>query len=160
MDALTGSEARVADELSRLGMASEVRVMPASTRSAADAAAAVGCDVSQIVKSVIFRSVPDDEPILVLASGINRVDEGLLAEIVGGPVERATAEFVRARTGYAIGGVPPVGHVQQIPAYLDEDLLAHPVVWAAAGSPRAVFSVAPTDLVRVTGAKVAALAAT
>jgi prolyl-tRNA editing enzyme YbaK/EbsC (Cys-tRNA(Pro) deacylase) len=160
MDALGGSEARVAEELSRLGIASEVRVMPASTRSAADAAAAVGCEVSQIVKSLIFRSVRSDEPILVLASGANRVDEGLLAEIVQGPVERATAEFVRARTGYAIGGVPPVGHVQPIGAYLDEDLLAHPLVWAAAGSPRAVFSLTPADLVRVTGAKVAALAAT
>jgi prolyl-tRNA editing enzyme YbaK/EbsC (Cys-tRNA(Pro) deacylase) len=160
MDALAGSEARVAEELNRLGIASEVRVMPASTRSAAQAAAAVGCDVSEIVKSLIFRSVNSDEPILVLASGANRVDESRLAEFVGGPVERATAEFVRARTGYAIGGVPPVGHVQRIGAYLDEHLLSHPVVWAAAGSPRAVFSVTPADLVRVTGAKVVALAAT
>jgi len=133
--------------------------MPASTRSAAEAAAAVGCDVSQIVKSLIFRSVEGDEPILVLASGANLVDESRLAQIVGGPVERATAEFVRARTGYAIGGVPPIGHLQRIDAYLDEHLLAHPVVWAAAGSPRSVFSVAPADLVRVTAAKVVALAA-
>src|ERR1700733_9898329 len=98
MDGLAGSEARVAEELNRLRIASEVRVMPASTRSAAEAAAAVGCDVSQIVKSLIFRSIESDEPILVLASGANRVDESRLAEIVGGPVERATAEFVRART--------------------------------------------------------------
>jgi prolyl-tRNA editing enzyme YbaK/EbsC (Cys-tRNA(Pro) deacylase) len=160
VDALAGSEARVAEELGRLGIASEVRVMPASTRSAAEAAAAVGCDVSQIVKSLIFRSVNSDEPILVLASGANRVDEGRLAELVGGPVERATAEFVRTRTGYAIGGVAPIGHFQPIGAYLDEHLLSHLVVWAAAGSPRAVFSVAPADLVRVTGAKVVALAAT
>ena len=95
----------------------------------------------------------------MLASGANRVDEDRLAEIVEGPVERATAEFVRARTGYAIGGVPPVGHVQRIDAYLDEHLLSHPVVWAAAGSPRAVFSVTPAELVRVTDAKVVALAA-
>jgi prolyl-tRNA editing enzyme YbaK/EbsC (Cys-tRNA(Pro) deacylase) len=160
VDELSSSEARVAEELNRLGIASDVRVMPASTRSAAEAAAAVGCDVSQIVKSLIFRSVKSDEPILVLASGSNRVDESLLAEIVGGPVERAAAEFVRARTGYAIGGVPPVGHAQLIDAYLDEHLLAHRVVWAAAGSPRAVFSVTPADLVRVTAAKVVALAAT
>jgi prolyl-tRNA editing enzyme YbaK/EbsC (Cys-tRNA(Pro) deacylase) len=160
VDELSSSEARVAEELNRLGIASDVRVMPASTRSAAEAAAAVGCDVSQIVKSLIFRSVKSDEPILVLASGANRVDESLLAVIVGGPVERATAEFVRARTGYAIGGVPPVGHVQPIGAYLDEHLLAHHVVWAAAGSPRSVFSVRPADLVRVTAAKVVALAAT
>ena len=159
MDGLAGSEGRVAEELNRLGIASEVRVMPASTRSAAEAAAAVGCDVSQIVKSLIFRSVEGDEPILVLASGANLVDESRLAQIVGGPVERATTEFVRARTGYAIGGVPPIGHLQRIDAYLDEHLLAHPVVWAAAGSPRSVFSVAPADLVRVTAAKVVALAA-
>jgi prolyl-tRNA editing enzyme YbaK/EbsC (Cys-tRNA(Pro) deacylase) len=156
----TGSEARVAEELRRLGISSEVRVMPASTRSAADAAAAVGCDVAQIVKSLIFRSIDSDGPVLVLASGANRVDEGRLADIVGGPVERATAEFVRTRTGYAIGGVPPIGHVQGIDTYLDENLLAHPVLWAAAGSPRAVFSVAPDELVRVTAAKVVALAAT
>jgi prolyl-tRNA editing enzyme YbaK/EbsC (Cys-tRNA(Pro) deacylase) len=156
----TSSEARVAEELHRLGIASEVRVMPASTRSAVEAAAALGCDVSQIVKSLIFRCIDSDGPILVLASGANRVDEGRLAEIVGGPVERATAEFVRARTGYAIGGVPPIGHVQSIDAYLDEHLLAHPVVWAAAGSPRAVFSVTPAELVRVTAAKVVTLAAT
>jgi prolyl-tRNA editing enzyme YbaK/EbsC (Cys-tRNA(Pro) deacylase) len=160
VDALAGSEARVAEELNRLGIASEVRVMPASTRSAAEAAVAVGCDVSQIVKSLIFRSVEGDEPILVLASGANRVDVSRLAEIVQGPVERATAEFVRARTGYAIGGVPPVAHLERVDAYLDEDLLSHPVVWAAAGSPRAVFSLTPAELVRVTKAKVAALAAT
>jgi prolyl-tRNA editing enzyme YbaK/EbsC (Cys-tRNA(Pro) deacylase) len=160
MDALAGSEARVAEELTRLGITSEVRVMPASTRSAAEAAAAVGCDVSQIVKSLIFRAIESDEPILVLASGANRVDESRLAEIVQGPVQRATAEFVRARTGYAIGGVPPVAHLEQVDAYLDEHLLSHPVVWAAAGSPRAVFSVTPAELVRVTGATVVALAAT
>ncbi|HUC13887.1 MAG TPA: YbaK/EbsC family protein [Acidimicrobiales bacterium] len=160
MSELAGGEARVAEELNRLGIAGEVRVMPASTRSAAEAAAAVGCDVSQIVKSLIFRSINGDSPILVLTSGANRVDEGRLAEIVGGPVERATAEFVRARTGYAIGGVPPIGHLQTIDAYLDEHLLAHPVVWAAAGSPRAVFAVTPAELVRVTAAKVVALAAT
>jgi prolyl-tRNA editing enzyme YbaK/EbsC (Cys-tRNA(Pro) deacylase) len=160
MTELAGGEARVAEELTRLGIAGDVLVMPASTRSAAEAAAAVGCDVTQIVKSLIFRSINSDRPILVLASGANRVDEGRLAEIVGGPVERATAEFVRARTGYAIGGVPPIGHLQTIDAYLDEHLLAHPVVWAAAGSPRAVFAVTPAELVRVTAAKVAALAAT
>jgi prolyl-tRNA editing enzyme YbaK/EbsC (Cys-tRNA(Pro) deacylase) len=160
MSELSSSETRVAEELDRLGIASEVRVMPASTRSAADAAAALGCDVSQIVKSLIFRSVNSDTPILVLASGANRVDEGRLAEIVGGPVERATPEFVRASTGYAIGGVPPLGHIKRIGAYMDDHLLAHRLVWAAAGSPRAVFSVTPADLVRVSGAEVVSLAAT
>jgi prolyl-tRNA editing enzyme YbaK/EbsC (Cys-tRNA(Pro) deacylase) len=160
VDELGASEARVAEELNRLGIESEVRVMPTSTRSAAEAAAAVGCDVSQIVKSLIFRSIESDKPILVLASGANRVDESRLAEIVGGPVERATAEFVRARTGYAIGGVPPIGHLNRTDSYLDEQLLSHQVVWAAAGSPRSIFSLTPADLVRVTEAKVVAIAAT
>lgn len=158
MDALTGSAARVADELRRLEVAADVKVMPASTRSAVEAAAAVGCNVSQIVKSLIFRCAGTDEPILVLVSGSNRVDEARLGQIVADQVERASAEFVRARAGYAIGGVPPVGHIQPLSAYVDEDLLQHSVVWAAAGAPRAVFAIAPDDLVRVTSAKVVAVA--
>jgi prolyl-tRNA editing enzyme YbaK/EbsC (Cys-tRNA(Pro) deacylase) len=160
MEELARNEARVADELERLGIVSEVRVMPASTRSAADAAAALGCAVAVIVKSLIFRALSRDEAILVLASGSNRVDEGRLAEVVGDQVERASAEFVRARTGFAIGGVPPVGHHQPLATYLDEDLLAYPLVWAAAGSPRAVFSVAPGELATATSAAVVAIAAT
>jgi prolyl-tRNA editing enzyme YbaK/EbsC (Cys-tRNA(Pro) deacylase) len=133
--------------------------MPESTRSAPEAAAAVGCDVAQIVKSLIFRSVEGDEPVLVLVSGSDRVDETRLSELVGGKVERATAEFVRARTGYAIGGVPPLGHTTPIVTYLDEHLLAHALVWAAAGSPRAVFPIAPADLRRITSATVVDVAA-
>ena len=160
MDELTGSAARVADELNRLGVTTEVRVMPQSTRSAAEAAAALGCDIAQIVKSLIFRAVGTDAPVLVLASGADRVDEARLAEVVGERVERANAQFVRTRTGYAIGGVPPVGHSETLGTYLDEHLLDHPLVWAAAGTPRAVFAITPTDLVRVTSAKVVAVATT
>ena len=159
MDQLSGGPARVADELRQLGVESQVKEMPASTRSAAEAASALGCAVSQIVKSLIFRSVVGDEPILVLASGADRVDERRLAEIVGQPVEQASAKFVRDRTGYAIGGVPPVGHTRKLVTYLDDHLLRHPLVWAAAGGPQAVFSISPDDLVRVTSAEVVAVAA-
>ena len=156
---LSRGATRFAGELRRLGVSCEVREMPASTRSAPEAAAAVGCDVAQIVKSLIFRSVEGDEPVLVLVSGSDRVDETRLSELVGGKVERATAEFVRARTGYAIGGVPPLGHTTPIVTYLDEHLLAHALVWAAAGSPRAVFPIAPADLRRITSATVVDVAA-
>ena len=159
MDQLSGGPARVANELRQLGVESQVKEMPASTRSAAEAASALGCAVSQIVKSLIFRSVVGDEPILVLASGADRVDERRLAEIVGQPVEQASAKFVRDRTGYAIGGVPPVGHIRKLVTYLDDHLLRHPLVWAAAGGPQAVFSISPDDLVRVTSAEVVAVAA-
>ena len=159
MDEPARSSARVAEELRRLGIAEPVREMPGSTRSAKEAAAALGCDLSQIVKSLVFRAVLGDEPILVLVSGADRVDETRLAEIVGGPVEQANAKFVRARTGYAIGGVPPVGHAVPLVTYLDERLLAHGLVWAAAGTPKSVFPVTPGDLVRITSAEVVAVAA-
>jgi prolyl-tRNA editing enzyme YbaK/EbsC (Cys-tRNA(Pro) deacylase) len=158
MDELSASATRVAEELRRRGISTNVVEMPESTRSAADAANAIGCDISQIVKSLVFRSVSADAPVLVLASGADRVDEDRLAELVG-PVEQATAKFVRARTGFAIGGVPPVGHAEAIETFLEERLFDHDVVWAAAGTPRAVFSIEPRDLVVVTSAKVVALAA-
>lgn len=157
-EGLSRASSRVAEELRRLGATAEVREMPESTRTATDAAAAVGCAVAQIVKSLVFRSVVSDEPVLVLVSGADRVDEALLAEVVGEAVEQATGKFVRERTGYAIGGVPPVGHAQPVVTYLDEHLLDHPLVWAAAGTPRAVFSIAPSELVRITSARVVAVA--
>jgi prolyl-tRNA editing enzyme YbaK/EbsC (Cys-tRNA(Pro) deacylase) len=159
MEQLSRGSARFAEELRRLGVTSDVKEMPESTRSAAEAAAALGCNVAQIVKSLIFRSVVADEAVLVLASGADRVDESRLAEVVGEQVEKATGKFVRARTGYAIGGVPPVGHTQPLVTYLDEHLLEHAFVWAAAGTPRAVFSIEPADLLRITSAKVVAVAA-
>ena len=156
---LSRTATKVSEELRRLGVASEVREMPESTRTAEEAAAAVGCDVAQIVKSLIFRSVTADEAVLVLVSGADRVDEAVLAGIVGENVERASANFVRERTGYAIGGVPPLAHSGPIVTYLDEHLLEQPVVWAAAGTPRAVFSITPSELVRITSAVVTAVAA-
>ena len=158
MEQLSRGSTRVAEELHRLGITSDVKEMPESTRSAAEAAAALGCNVAQIVKSLIFRSVVADEAVLVLASGADRVDESRLAEVVGEQVEQATGKFVRARTGFAIGGVPPVGHTQPLVTYLDEHLLDHALVWAAAGTPRAVFSIRPADLIRITSARVVAVA--
>jgi prolyl-tRNA editing enzyme YbaK/EbsC (Cys-tRNA(Pro) deacylase) len=157
MDELSATASRFAEELRRRGVASRVIEMPDSTRSAAEAAAAIGCDISQIVKSLVFRSVARDQPLLVLASGADRVDEDRLTELVG-PVERARADFVRARTGFAIGGVPPVGHSEPIETLLDEHLLDCDVVWAAAGTPRAVFSIGPRELVELTSAEVVAVA--
>ena len=154
----SSGQSRFAEELRRLGVTSAVQEMPESTRTAAEAAAALRCDVAQIVKSLVFRSVVTDEPLLVLASGADRVDESRLAEVVGQQVEQATGKFVRARTGYAIGGVPPVGHTQPLATYLDEHLLGHALVWAAAGTPRAVFSIEPTELLRITSATVVAVA--
>ena len=122
------------------------REFPAGTRTAADAAAAVGCDVGAICKSLVFRV--GDEPLLVIASGANRVDEERFGAV------KADAAFVREQTGFAIGGVPPYGHPRPLRTILDEDLLGYETVWAAAGTPTAVFPIAPDELVRRTCATV------
>lgn len=149
------SARRVALALRAAGVDAPVRVFDASTRTAQDAAAAVGCEVGQIVKSLVF--IAAGRPVLALCSGAHRVDTAKLARLCGSPVRRATAEEARAATGFAIGGIPPVGHVQPLVTLVDESLLAYPVVWAAAGTPTAVFPIAPADLVRVTGGRVADL---
>ena len=141
---------RVRAVLAGLGLAAEIREFPASTRTAQDAARAVGASVGQIVKSLVFAA--DGRPILVLASGANRVDVGKVARLAGAShVEKASAEMTREATGYSIGGVPPVGHLTPLPVYIDETLVRHPVVFAAAGTPHAVFAITPADLVRATG---------
>ena len=122
------------------------REFPAGTRTASDAAAAVGCDVGAICKSLVFRV--GDEPLLVIASGANRVDEERFGAV------KADAAFVREQTGFAIGGVPPYGHPRPLRTILDEDLLGYETVWAAAGTPTAVFPIAPDELVRRTCATV------
>ncbi|MGB9879954.1 MAG: YbaK/EbsC family protein, partial [Anaerolineae bacterium] len=131
---------------------------PQSTRTAAEAAQAVGCAVGQIVKSLVFRGKETHKPILVLASGANRVDEKALAHWVGEPIEKADADFVREQTGFAIGGVPPIGHIQPLPTYIDQDLLLYDEIWAAAGTPHAVFRLTPADLVRMTNGMVTPVA--
>jgi prolyl-tRNA editing enzyme YbaK/EbsC (Cys-tRNA(Pro) deacylase) len=124
-----------------------VREFPAGTRTAQDAAAAIGCEVGQICKSLVFRV--GEEPLLVVCSGTNRVDEARFG------AERADADFVRRTTGFSIGGVPPFGHPEPVPTVVDEDLLAYDVVWAAAGTPRHVFPLEPGELVRRCGGRVA-----
>jgi Cys-tRNA(Pro) deacylase len=144
----------VQDALNALGVTSQVVELPESTRSAAEAAQAIGCRVEQIVKSLVFRGQSTDRPILAVVSGGNRVDEEKLAVLVAEPVAKADAEYVRQRTGYAIGGVPPVGHVESLVCVIDEDLLQHEQIWAAAGTPRAVFRLTPADLQRITDGRV------
>lgn len=149
--------ARVVEAAARAGLALEVRRFPAGTRTATDAARAVGCDVAQIVKSLVF--IADRSPVLALVSGADRVDPALLAAALGArDVRRANGDEARAATGFAIGGIPPFGHLRPIAVLIDARLLRHATVWAAAGLPDAVFSVAPGTLRDVAGARVASFA--
>ncbi len=125
-----------------------------SARTAAEAAQVIGCGVEQIVKSLIFRAKETSRPVLVVASGANRVNEKLIAALLGEAIERATPDFVRQHTGYAIGGVPPLGHPAPLTTFIDEDLLQYPQIWAAAGTPHAVFPLTPADLVKMTGGQI------
>jgi prolyl-tRNA editing enzyme YbaK/EbsC (Cys-tRNA(Pro) deacylase) len=143
----------VQDALAASGSAAQVREMPASTRTAAEAAAVCGCAEGAIVKSLIFRGAETGQGIMVLTSGANRVHEGRLGRQLGEELARADADFVRAVTGYAIGGVPPLGHATPLRVVMDRDLEAYAEIWAAAGTPRAVFPTTPAELVRLTGAE-------
>jgi prolyl-tRNA editing enzyme YbaK/EbsC (Cys-tRNA(Pro) deacylase) len=156
-DELSSSATRVQAALRAKGLDCQVVELPGSTRTAVEAAQAVGCTVGQIVKSLIFKGKTSQRPLLVLASGSNRVDEKRLAGLAGEPVEKADAEFARVHTGFAIGGIPPVGHAGPIVTFIDEDLLAYSEIWAAAGTPHAVFRIAPPDLVRASGGQTAAI---
>jgi prolyl-tRNA editing enzyme YbaK/EbsC (Cys-tRNA(Pro) deacylase) len=155
--AVSGSSVeRVRAALLAAGHPDSIAEFPAGTRSAADAAAAIGCTVAQIAKSLVFRA--GDRPVLVLASGAVRVDEVLLAAAIGAPVGRAEGRWVRDVTGFAIGGVAPVGHLVPPVAVLDEGLFALDPLWAAAGSPAHVFRTDAGALLRLTGGIVAAIA--
>jgi prolyl-tRNA editing enzyme YbaK/EbsC (Cys-tRNA(Pro) deacylase) len=135
-----------------LGLSLEVREFPKGTRTAVDAARAIGCDVGQIVKSLVF--VAGTEPFLALTSGPNRADTARLSELLGGvPVRRADPEEARGATGFAIGGTPPFGHPRRLRVLFDRDLLGYQEVWAAAGTPNAVFPIGPEDLLRTSGAE-------
>jgi prolyl-tRNA editing enzyme YbaK/EbsC (Cys-tRNA(Pro) deacylase) len=159
MDAnLSASAQKVQDALKAMGFAMQVVELPASTRTAVEAAQAVGCDVGQIVKSLIFKGRDSGRPLLLLVSGANRVDLEKAAVTVGEALEKADADFVRQHTGFAIGGVPPVGHTEALDTLIDVDLLQYSQVWAAAGTPNAVFCLAPADLERVTGGRVVKIA--
>jgi prolyl-tRNA editing enzyme YbaK/EbsC (Cys-tRNA(Pro) deacylase) len=151
---LSQSARRVQEALAARGAPCEVVQLPSSTRTASEAAAAVGCSIAQIAKSIVFRTVQGRKPVLVIASGANRVNESRIAEFLGEPIEKADADFVRAQTGFAIGGVPPVGHAQPITTIVDEDLLACGEVWAAAGTPNALFRLGAGRLPQLTGGEV------
>jgi Cys-tRNA(Pro) deacylase len=150
--------ARVVEAAAALGLEIERCEFPEGTRTAEEAAQAIGVEVGQIVKSLVFKL--DGAMVMALVSGRNRLDEGRLATALGGSVVgRADATGVREATGFAIGGVPPFGHPTRLPTVIDEDLLHYDTVWAAAGTPRDVFAVTPADLVRITGGVVASLRA-
>ena len=152
------SEEQFADAARTLGVDLEVRVFPQGTRTAQDAATAVGCHVAQIVKSLVF--VVDDHPVVALVGGADRLDERKLAAAAGGTsARRADADEVRSATGYAVGGVPPFGHATPLRCFVDDALLAHDVVWAAAGTPTHVFASEPHALVAAAKAEVAEIRA-
>ena len=146
---------RIQDLLTALGASGSVQELAASTRTSAEAAAALGTTVAQIAKSLVFQA--GDEPVLVIASGINRVSLEKLSHLVGTPVGRADAEAVKRHTGFPIGGVPPVGHASPLRILIDQDLFRYPELWAAAGTPNAVFRTSPDELARITGGEVADL---
>lgn len=155
---LSRSARRVQAALTQRGFTFEIRELPTSTRTAAEAARAVGCEVAQIAKSVVFRGRTSNEALLVIASGTSRVSETRLAALAGEPIGRADAEFVREQTGFAIGGVAPVGHARALRTWIDRDLLEFAHVWAAAGTPRAVFRLEARQLAELTGGEVAEVA--
>jgi prolyl-tRNA editing enzyme YbaK/EbsC (Cys-tRNA(Pro) deacylase) len=148
---LSNSARKVQEALTARGFSSQVVELPDSTRTAKEAAQAIGCGVEQIVKSLIFKGKQSNKPILVVASGPNRVNEKRLGQFAGEPITKADADFVRQHTGFAVGGVPPLGHVEPIKTFIDEDLLLYDEIWAAAGTPFAVFKLTPADLQTMTG---------
>ena len=150
---------RVADAAAERGLTIEIVTFAESTRTAEEAATAIGCAVGQIVKSLVFTVA--DQPVIALVSGSNQLDTRKLADLLSvsrKQVKRADADMVRAATGFAIGGVPPFGHATVMPVYVDEDLLQYDVIWAAAGTPNTVFEVTPTELIQAANGFVADLA--
>ena len=152
---MSRSVERVRAALEAAGIGAAVREMPSETRTAQMAADAVDCTLDQIAKSIIFRGGRSGEAVLFLTAGGNRVDAARAAALAGEPLDKADAALIRAQTGFAIGGVAPVGHLATIRAWFDPRLLDFDVIWAAAGTPRHVFPVAPRDLLRISGAQVA-----
>ncbi len=152
---LSPSSQKVQDALNALGYSFTVIESEIPTKTAQQAADFAGCHLGQIVKSLIFRGAESGKPILVLTSGANRVDESRISEYAGEPIGRADPDFVRSVTGFAIGGVPPVGHLQTLETYLDEDLMQYDTIWAAAGTPNSLFKLTPAALEAMTGGKVA-----
>jgi len=157
MSDLSTSAQRVQDALDAAGVRTRSFEYAEPGRTSAQAAAVIGCTVGQIAKSLVFRGA-SGRAVLVIASGANRVDETKVATVLGEAIGRADPAFVREATGFAIGGIPPLGHAQPLLTLVDRDLLAHDVVYAAGGTPHAMFPLAPGDLVRVSGGTVADVA--
>lgn len=151
---ISTSAQKVQQTLDIHGLSRKVTELPSSTRTAPEAAQAIGCQVGQIAKSLIFKGKRSGRPILVIASGANRVSEEKLEKLILEPLGKADAEFVRMQTGFAIGGIPPVGHNQPLLTFIDKDLLQYEDIWAAAGTPQAVFNLTPEELVRITQGEV------
>lgn len=151
------SAQRVQSRLYEMGFTNQVVELPDSTRTAQEAADTIGCEVAQIAKSIIFRLKHTDSPLLVIASGANRVNEKHLSNQLNDKLGKADADFVRENTGFVIGGVPPVGHVEAITTIIDEDLFQFKTIWAAAGHPKAVFELTPDQLVAMTKGQVMAI---
>ena len=154
---LSPSAQKVQQALNAFGIRLQVVELQASTRTAVEAAQAAGCQLGQICKSLIFKTALTGRPVLVIASGVNRVNEAKMSELVGEALIKADPEFVRQHTGFAIGGVPPVALSQPLATYIDQDLLSHQEIWAAAGTPNAIFCLTPADLVRITGGQVVSI---
>ena len=154
MSTLSPTAQKIQDLINTLGYEYTVIEHAESTRTAQEAAERAGCQLGQIVKSLIFKGKESGKPILVLTSGANRVDEKRIREYAGEGIGKADADFVRAVTGFAIGGVPPVGHVRKMETYLDEDFLQYETVWSAAGTPNAIFELKTEDLQKMTNGKV------
>jgi prolyl-tRNA editing enzyme YbaK/EbsC (Cys-tRNA(Pro) deacylase) len=154
MMSLSSSALKVQQDLHAIGLQLEVIELPASTRTSQEAAHAIGCQVGQIAKSIIFQTLTSKLPILVIASGPNRVNEKVIEGLIGEAIRKADADFVHQHTGFVIGGVPPLSHTEQLETYIDQDLLQYHQIWAAAGTPHAVFCLKPNDLQRMTSGTV------
>jgi Cys-tRNA(Pro) deacylase len=148
---------KVQAALASLGLDCQVMELKKTTRSASEAAEAVGCKIGQIVKSLVFMGRHTLKPVLVVASGANRVNEKRLAELVSEPVKMPDADYVKQKTGFAIGGVPPLGHRETLETYIDEDLLTFDEIWAAAGTPNALFKLTPQDLQLMTSGQIVSI---
>lgn len=158
MSEITGPTARVRDAAESFGLSVTLRIMPELARTAEEAASACGCSVGEIVKSLVFRARDTHRPLLFLVSGANRLDEAGVGAAIGEAIERPNAAFVREVTGFAIGGIPPFAHATPLATWIDRDLLAYRQVWAAAGTPHAVFAVDPAALAKAISAQTIAMA--
>ena len=150
---LKGSAQRVQDVLTQHGLDLKVIEFKELTRTAQEAANAIGCEVGQIAKTLIFRGKTTSKPICVIASGKNRVDEKKIVQYMGEEIEKPDAEYVLQHTGFAIGGIPPIGYQLETKPLIDEDLMAYAEIWAAAGTPHSVFRLTPSDLLKITNGR-------